>query len=249
MGFWPVVKRVVKDSDIILLIGDVRMPELSFNPKLREMIAFHGKQLVVVFTKEDLVSSNYLNSVKEKYKDAFFVSGTQNRGISRLKVHLMIMAKRFKIKEPRIGVVGYPNVGKSAIINALAKREKAKVSKRAGTTRGIQRIKAGSLLVLDSPGVIPFEDKEISLGVLGAKDPEKLRNVERAAFEIIKIFLDYNRKSLEDLYGIKIEGGDYSSIFEEIGRKKGFLLKGGIVDERRVAFLILKDWHKGKLRF
>ena len=131
----------------------------------------------------------------------------------------------------------------------MAKREKAKVSKRAGTTRGIQWIKAGSLLVLDSPGVIPFEDKEISLGVLGAKDPEKLRNVERAAFEIIKIFLDYNRKSLEDLYGIKIEGNDYSSIFEEIGRKKGFLLKGGIVDERRVAFLILKDWHKGKLRF
>lgn len=249
MGFWPVVKKVVKDSDIILLIGDVRMPELSFNKKLREMIAFHRKQLVVVFTKEDLVSQQYLHSIKEKYADAFFVSGTQNLGISKLKEHLMIMAKRLKIKEPKIGVVGYPNVGKSAIINALAKREKARVSMRAGTTRGIQWIKAGSLLILDSPGVIPFEDREISLGVLGAKNPEKLKNVEKAGLEIIKIFLNRNKKALENLYGIKIDGEDYGTIIEEIGRKKGFLLKGGVVDERRVAFLVLKDWHKGKLRY
>ena len=247
MGYWPVVKKVVKDSDIVLLIADVRLPSLSLNKKLQEMIVFHGKTCVLVFTKIDMVSPAYLNRIKENYKDAFFVSGTQNIGISKLKVHLLIMAKRMKIKSPKIGVVGYPNVGKSAIINVLVKRESAKVSAHAGTTRGIQWIRSNNLLILDSPGVIPFEDDEAALGILGAKNPERLKNIEKVAFELIRMFVNYNKNVLKELYGVEVSE-NYENILEEIGRKKGFLLKGGIVDERRAAMQILRDWQKGKLR-
>ncbi len=248
MGFWPVTKRVVKDSDIVLLILDVRMPESSRNKELERIVEFHGKRLIYVFNKIDAVSFKYLSSIKDKYPFAYFVSGTKNIGINNLKKNLLIMAKRDRIKDPRIGVVGYPNVGKSAIINALAKRARAKVAAHAGTTKGIQWIRAGGLMVLDSPGVVPFEDNELMLGIMGAKNIEKIENVERVAYEIIRMLIEYDKKTLENCYDIKIEQQDYGSILEEIGRKKGFLLKGGVVDERRAALTIVRDWCEGRLR-
>ncbi len=249
MGFWPVVISLIRESDIIVLVGDVRMPELSRNKALEELISKFGKHLVIAFTKVDLVSEKYLRYVRGRLGDenVFFVSGTRNIGINNLKIHLLILAKRLKIKMPRIAIVGYPNIGKSAIINALVKRARAKVSAHAGTTRGIQWIKSSGFLLFDSPGVIPYDDGNIALGILGSKNPEKLNNVERVASEIVKMLISYNKNVLEEVYGIIIL--EYSNILEEIAKKKGFLLKGGVVDERRAALLILKDWQRGKLRF
>src|SRR3989344_5597003 len=156
MGFWPIVIKVIRESDILLGVQDVRLPEISQNEALEKILRANGKLFVRVFTKIDLVSEKFLEHVKSNYKDAFFVSGTKNIGISELKIQLLIMAKRAKIENPRIGVVGYPNLGKSAIINALTKRE--------------------------------------------------------------------------------------------IGRKRGMLLKGGIVDENRVSVMIIKDWQNGKIK-
>lgn len=249
MGFWPVTKKVVKESDILLLIADVRMPESSRNRELERVVKFHGKRIIYVFNKIDIVSLKYLNFVKERYPDAFFVSGVKNIGINELKRSILILAKRMKIKDPRVGVVGYPNTGKSAVINAIAKRARTKVSAKAGTTKGIQWVKVGDLLVIDSPGVVPFRDNELMLGVMGAKNIEKVRNVERIAYEILKMLTVYDKKVIEDCYGLTIGGKDQGEILEEIGRKKNFLLKGGIVDERRAALLVVKDWHRGKLKF
>lgn len=247
MGFWPVVKKVVYESDIILLILDARMPELSRNKALERILEINNKEFIVVFNKIDLVSEEYLNKVRDENKQAFFVSGTNNIGISRLKTAIMILAKRKGIEYPRIGVVGYPNVGKSAIINAIAKRARTKISKHAGTTKGIQWVKAGSLYILDSPGVIPFEDRETLLGVIGAKDPEKIKNVYKVAVEIVRMLFNYNRKILEDEYKIEI-GEDYWDVFEQIGKKRGFLLKGGVIDENRTSMQIVRDWQRGKLK-
>ena len=246
MGFWGIVRRVVMESDIVLLILDVRMPELSRNKELEDIIMRYNKELILVFTKVDMVSPSYLNFVRRKYPNASFVSGARNIGINELKTDLLILAKRMKIKDPRIGVVGYPNVGKSAIINAIAKRARAKVSAKAGTTRGIQWIRVGDMKILDSPGVIPIVDDEVKLGILGSKNPEKLKNPERVASAIIKLFLDYDRSVFENCYDIKIS--DLDLVFEEIAKKKRFLLKGGIIDERRAALAIIKDWQDGKLR-
>lgn len=248
MGFWPITKKVVRDADIILLIADVRMPELSINDKLKGLIKYYGKSYVLVFNKIDLVSDKYLAFVKSKYRGAFFISGTRNLGISNLKRSLMIIAKREKIDEPKIGVVGYPNVGKSAIINVLTKRARAAVSSRAGTTKGIQWIRAGKLLIYDSPGVVPFGDSELDLGILGSKNADKLRDPEKVAFSIIKMLIDCDKKTLEDVYGSSDLGEDIDEILQAIGKKKGFLLKGGIIDEKRAAYQVIKDWQRGKLR-
>ena len=61
------------------------------------------------------------------------------------------------------------------------------------------------------------------------------------------MFMHYNPKILENLYGISISDNE-TNVLEEIGRKKGLLLKGGIIDEHRAAIQVLRDWQKGKLR-
>jgi ribosome biogenesis GTPase A len=246
MSFWPLVKRVVKDSDVILLILDARMPETSRNKKIERMARMHGKELFYVFNKIDLVPQKYLNELRERYRGAFFFSGVKNIGISKLKSGVMISAKRRGIGEPLVGIVGYPNVGKSAVINALCKRAKTKVSRVAGTTRGIQWVNSGSLRILDSPGVVPIDDKETKLGVMGAKNPERLKNIERIAMKIISGLLGRGKDALERHYKIKADGDEYEVLLL-IGRKRGFLRKGGEVDERRTALTIIRDWQSGKL--
>ncbi len=249
MSFWPVVKYVIKNSDVVLEILDARIPELSKNSTLEKMCRTHGKHLIRVFTKIDLISESNLASIKELNKDAFFVSGTRNIGLKKLKTHLLIYAKRNNIENLRVGVTGYPNMGKSAMINALAHRERAKVSPVAGTTRGVQFIRAGNLYILDSPGVIPVRDKDTTLGMMGAKNPEKVKNLHRVVFALIRNFLEKNKSSLEKNYNIKIEPNDDEyAILIKIGQKRGFLKKGGEMDENRTMLSIIREWQKGKLR-
>lgn len=249
MSFWPVVKYVIKNSDVVLEILDARMPELSRNKTLEKMCQTHGVKLIRVFTKIDIVSEHYKTKLREDYPEAFFVSGTQNIGLKKLKEHLMIYAKRQGIEFLRVGVAGYPNTGKSAMINALAHRERAKVSPMAGTTRGVQFIRAGNLRILDSPGVIPMKDKESTLGVMGAKNPEKLKNLHRVVFMLIKNFIDRDKAALEKNYDIKIEAlDDEYTVLEKIAKKRAFLKKGGEMDENRALFGVMRDWQKGKLR-
>jgi hypothetical protein len=249
--FWGLIGHVVRKADIILMVIDARMPDMSRNLEIEELVKQYDKKLVYVFNKIDLVDRRQIQNIKKKFagEDMFFVSGVNNIGMSKLKDGLFIIASRFGIELPHIGVVGYPNVGKSAIINALSKRAKTNVSSHAGTTRGIQWVKAGKLRIMDSPGVIPSRNNsEAEMGVLGARDPERLKNPDLAALEIIRILLEKNKKRLESFYEIKINEESGEEIIEMIGRSRGFLKRGGIVDENRTVVNIIHDWQKGKLR-
>ena len=250
MTFWEIVKGIVRKADAVVEVLDARMPELSRNEDLEILVAKSNKKLFLALNKIDLVSKEHFAFLKKRYQHAFFVSGTQNTGISNLRTAIMIAAKRDGIENPKVGVVGYPNVGKSAIINALAHRSKALMSAVAGTTRGVQIIRAGNLHILDSPGVFPYGDDEIKLGILAAKNPEQIKHLELLACEIISMFLKSNWKALEDFYKVKIDEEDPDSyeIMLQIGQQRKFILKGGDADERRTALQIVRDWQTGKLK-
>jgi len=249
--FWGLIGHVVRKADIILLVIDARMPDMSRNIEIEKIVEQEGKKLVYVFNKIDLVDRKQIQNIKKKFSgnEIFFVSGVNNIGMSKLKDGLFIIASRMGIELPHVGVVGYPNVGKSAIINALSKRAKTNVSSHAGTTRGIQWVKAGKIRIMDSPGVIPSRNNsEAEMGVLGARDPERLKNPDLAALEIIKILLEKNKKRLESFYNIKVNEESGEEIIEMIGKARGFMKKGGIVDENRTVISIIHDWQKGKIR-
>lgn len=248
MGFWPVVQNVIKNSDIVLLVVDARMPELSRNSEIEKKIEYLNKKMIIVYNKIDLVPNKSIEELKKQFPKAFFVSGPKKIGIESLRRKILYEAKEMDLPdEPRIGIVGYPNVGKSSIINALAGRAKTKVSSTSGTTRGNQWINTGDLKIIDSPGVIPMDDKESKLGLISAKDPEKLKSPERVAIEILEFVTSKNKKVVEEYYKTKLSE-DFYEAFLEIGKKRGFLGKGGIVDEHRTAVNIIMDWQRGKLR-
>lgn len=250
MGYWPLAERVLRDADIIILVGDARMPLLSKNSEIERKSEILKKPLIYVYNKIDLLSNESLNDAKKNNIEAFFVSASKNLGIKGLRKHLQITAKKLGIKEPKIGVVGYPNVGKSAVINALARRAKAEIADMPGTTKGVQWIKAGGLEILDSPGVIPYKDKSSDLVLIGSKSPDKISYPDKIAFEIIQLFISKDKEKLAEFYGIKIDPAqEHNEILINIGKKRGFLKKGGEVDETKTAISLIRDWQKGRLRF
>lgn len=270
--YWDSIKRIIIESDIVLEILDARLVELSRNEEVERLIKEIKRPVIFVVNKSDLASKQSIREQIEKLKqkgDVVFVSSKNRQSakilISKIKQVFEIHGKRDMRKKlmskptPEyreakgdivVCVLGYPNVGKSSIINMLAHRKKVKVSRKAGTTHGIHWIKASDKIkLIDSPGVIPLrEDDDIRYGLIGAKDTERLKDPEIVVGSIIKLFMKNNKKAFEDFYGIQIEKEDYDSIINQLGKKKSFLIKGGRIDENRTAVLIVKDWQQGRLR-
>lgn len=248
MGFWPVVNDMMRNVDIVVVVADARLPLMSINRAIMDKIDRIGLAYVIAFTKKDLASKDALLEIQENYPGALTLSGTKNQGVKALKEKLYTIANTLKIEEPRIGFVGYPNVGKSALINAMAHRARAKVSNVPGTTRGVQWIKVGGLRVLDSPGVIPFEDKNARLVLLGAKNADMVKSAEWSSIQIIKFLLEKNPEALKNYFKLDSLVSDPYEILLQIGEKRKFLRKGGVVDEDRTSRTIIREWQTGKLR-
>ena len=83
--------------------------------------------------------------------------------------------------------------------------------------------------------------------MLGAKNPEKLKDPYKVASDLLRMYLKKDKATLEKFYNLKFSD-DIEEIFEAIGRKRGYLSKGGIVDENKTAINIIRDWQKGKIK-
>jgi len=252
LDFWKILDNVIYQSHILLEIADARMPELTRNKRIEDEIEKSKKVFILVLNKSDLITRKMRDDflMNSNLERVVFVSCKNKSDISHLKRMIWDISKKMPHwKEVRIGVVGYPNTGKSSVINALTGRYTARTSSVAGLTRGIQWIKGnGNLLYLDSPGTIPLKDKdEIEKGLMSAIDPSKIKRPDLVAAKIIELFLKNRKDVLEKFYGVKIETDDPLEIILDIGRRKNFLGKGGKIDESRTSVAIINDWQKGKL--
>lgn len=280
--YWDVVKRIIEESDVVLEILDSRLVEASRNKHLEKMIADSGRPKIFVINKADLVHRQVLekdieklgqdsfsgvvyfsnkkrNTVKNllaKIKQAFDEHGKRPEIFYRKTASREEKTHRIAKADIVVGVVGYPNVGKSSIINALCFKKKAQVSSKAGTTHGIHWISAGNgIKFIDTPGVIPLEHTdETKLALISSKNPEKLKEPDVAAAKIIELFIKNDKMSkIEDFYKLKIELSDDEkqnpyNIIEEIAKKKGHLKKGGVPDDMKVSLNIVRAWQRGELK-
>lgn len=258
--YWQVIKDIVNESNIVLEVLDSRMPDISRNEELETIIKDSGKELVFILNKADLVDNQTLNKVYFKLKresTCFIISSKQKIGTKRLREWLIAKAKpssssiKAENEEFRIGIVGYPNTGKSSIINAISKASKVKVSSKAGTTHGQQWINIWkNIKLIDSPGVIPLKnDDEVRQALIASKNPEKIHNLDIVAHEIIKLF--HKKNKLEEFYKIQVPKDlekNPDEIINLIGIKKGFMKKKGLVETNRACIQIIRDWQTGKLR-
>lgn len=248
-------KKVVEMSDIILAVLDARFPEETKSYELERMIEARQKRIIYVINKADLVDLDALKKKVVKIYPRILMSCWKRYGSRQLRDQIKIQAR--KVSKPAsedritVGVVGYPNTGKSSVINALIGKSSAGTSSSAGFTKGIQKIKlTPEIVLLDSPGVIPeseySQDQRDLIAKhtkLGARDYSKVRNPEN----IVSDLLHEYKKSFEEHYKIDTRN-DAEKLIEKLGKQKNFLKKGGIVDEDRTARFILKEWQKGKIR-
>ncbi len=146
-----------------------------------------------------------------------------------------------------VGVIGYPNTGKSSVINSIAGRSKAGVSPISGYTKHTQKIKLKKGIFLnDTPGVIPFDSNdEIKLALFGAIDQTKIKNKD--AF-IQYLFNNYS-KTIESHFKLeKYEKLSYEEKLNQIAFKLNFLEKNGLPDINRTYNYIIKQWQQGKIK-
>ena len=259
------IEARIKVIDVVLVLVDARAPLASQNPKLASIIK--NKPVIYVLTKRDLADAN-ANSQWLKYYEA---QGTpavaldvnkDNLNVIDQKAHELMQEKLAKEKAKgmrprplRYLVVGIPNVGKSTLINRLAKRRAANVANRPGVTKAQQYIKVNERMeLLDTPGVLwpDFENEAlgVKLAMIGTIKQDILPK-EDMSLQILNLLTSHYPQALQRCYDIdevvvSDENGS-ENLLTQIALKRGFLLKGNQVDFNRTMETLVKDFQSGKV--
>jgi hypothetical protein len=175
--FWDTVNWIIRQADILVIVLDARFIDETMNGELTQKAKKEGKPCLFVATKADIAKTIDTERLPKPYVVA---SSRNKRGKSALRNRILIMAEQNygKGSSVRVGVLGYPNVGKSSVINMLKGTKSAPTGGLPGKTRGEQFIRTHRrILLMDTPGVIPYKEKDVvKHTITGVMDPAKLRD-------------------------------------------------------------------------
>ena len=248
--------------DAVAEIVDARIPVSSRNPDLTGILS--GKPLLIILNKCDMADPAATASWKRYFEEqgiaVLLVDSKSGKGVQQfestvktlLKDKLEQYAEKGMAGKPlRIMVVGIPNVGKSSFINRLVKGAKAKVENRPGVTRGNQWFSVGKQIeLLDTPGVLwpKFDDPLIGerLAFTGAVN-DRVVDIEWLAMRLAELLATEYPNLLTERYGALDFTTDSYELLEQIGRKRGMVIRGGEVDTERAGKMLLEEFRNLKL--
>mgnify|MGYP001582823109 CR=1 FL=1 len=247
------INKIIYEADIILEVLDSRFIEKTRNPEIEKLVKSLGKKLIYILNKSDLVDVKQIKADVEieSIKPHIFFSYKDRRSSALLKRLIKIEAHKLGKEAVNFGVIGYPNSGKSSLINLLIGRTVARTSSEAGYTKGLQKVKiTKGIYLIDTPGIIPGYEKAKTNRELVAKHSQigavtwdKASNPDMLVFKLMKAYPNV----VEKHYGIDTKGNS-EELIEILGKRLHYLVKGGEVDEMRTAKHILRDWQEGKIR-
>lgn len=264
------LKKVVESADVLLQVLDARDPIGSRIHKTLEdvILSKADKRMVLVLNKIDLVPKDVVSqwlTVLRRSHPTIAIKACKNLTdgddkdasnstvpvgmdglLQLLKNYARTGAGGGKAKTTIVvGIVGYPNVGKSSIINALKRSRAVGVSPRPGFTTSMQEVVLDkNVRLLDSPGVV-FDDKTALLGNCVDAD-----SIDDPIPPVDALLQRCKPESLMMTYNIPaFPQGNTMMFLAMVAKSYGRVLKGGIPDKIGAARSVLKDWNQGKIPY
>ncbi|CAJ1376381.1 unnamed protein product, partial [Effrenium voratum] len=256
---WAELYKVVDASDVLVFVLDARDPMGTRCQQLERELRSRQKHVVLLVNKVDLVPTwatrRWIQELMKEFPTlAFHASITNPFGKNSLLNLLRQFGNLLKEKKHvTIGMIGYPNVGKSSVINTLKRKKVCKAAPVPGETRVWQYIALTKrLYLLDCPGIVPPSASDFE-----ADCAKVLKGVVRA--ERLKTPSDYIHEVLSRVkkpyllqrYRLSPETSwkDSEEFLTILGKKMGKLVKGGEADIDTAARIVLYDWQRGRIPY
>ena len=260
--------RRMMESDLRLVdavceILDARIPISSRNPEIDAICG--QKPRMVILNRIDMAdpacTRQWAAHFRSRGMAVIQTDCKSRKGISDFGPALrkLLAEKLRRYAEKGMGgrplramVVGIPNVGKSTFINQVAGRKGAKAEDRPGVTRGKQWVSVDQgLLLLDTPGILwpKFEDPTVGLHLAftGAVKDDIL-DLETLAARLIELLWQRYPEAVRERYQIEADAEESGAdLLCRIGQRRGYLLRGGLVDADRTARVVLDEYRGAKI--
>ena len=260
-GHMAKTKRLISENinliDIVYEVIDARIP---YSSKIKDIDnLLKDKPKILVVTKMDLCDIDETNKFLDKYREDGYivipVDLISGKNVNEILIKTKEILKSFdekriekglKLRSHRALIVGIPNVGKSTLINRLVGKKATNVGNMPGVTKNLSWIRINKdVELLDSPGILwpKFDNEEVALNLASCSAiKEEILNSMDISIHILNKLDSYYKDKLKERYGIdSVNKEDYNETFTLIGKKRGCLLKGGVVDSDKVYSLIIKD--------
>ena len=257
------IENNLKLVDIVIDVLDARIPFSSQNPLLKEIL--NDKPRLIALCKSDLADQKSTTAWIKHFNDegatAVAVDAVKGTGIKNLISAAKSLAEHkthklskhgAKPRSARAMIIGIPNVGKSSLINKLAGANHTKIENRPGVTRAKQWIRIDNgLELLDTPGILypKFEDAQVALKLSWTYAiSDEIHDLEPIVCLLLETLRNNYANELINRYKlnepVSTEGHE---LLEIIGKKRGCIKKGGLVDTDKAQRLILSEFRAGKL--
>tara|TARA_B100000405_G_scaffold299898_1_gene258848 strand:- start:60 stop:1880 length:1821 start_codon:yes stop_codon:yes gene_type:complete len=272
--------KVVEASDVIIQVLDARDPLAYRSPEVEQFVrrVNPDKRVVLMLNKIDLVPKDnvqkWLKYFREEIPCVAFKCATGKKsdggklgsgelhfdygsvahaslGAETLLQLLKNYARNRKMKTSiTVGIVGFPNVGKSSLINAL-KRNRSAAS--TGNTPGLTKVSKEVMLdkqikLIDSPGVIFASCLGETAGAATLRNCVRVEQLEDPVSPVCEILRRCPNEQLMLIYKM----GHFEHVDDflmQLGRKKGLLKRGGVPDMMAAARVVVGDWNSGRIPY
>ena len=265
-GHMVKTKRLIKENinliDIIYEVIDARVPISSKIVDIDNLI--NNKPRILIMTKYDLCDKEETDKFIKYYENLGYTvlkyDLTSNKNVNEIfelsnnilkEKQLKMQLKGLKASSIRALVVGIPNVGKSTLINKIVGRKTATTGNKPGVTKQLNWIRVGkNIELLDSPGILwpRLEQEKVAFNLASTTAiKEEVLEKEEIAIYILNFLQKYYKNILLENYKLN-DTNDIEIAFDIIGKNKGCITKGGIVDYDKVVDIIINDIKSGKIK-